>query len=81
MLVKDREVDTREQVLNVPIACRCYVPDKPSSLLSIDVCLSLQLQWLCWERNWVKDLWITQPGWRLCREPFFSGAVGFIQRC
>jgi hypothetical protein len=29
----------------------------------------------------VADLWITQPGWGLCREPFFSGAVGSVQRC
>jgi hypothetical protein len=29
----------------------------------------------------VADLRITQPGWGLCREPFFSGAVGSVQRC
>jgi hypothetical protein len=29
----------------------------------------------------VADLQITQPGWGLCREPFFSGAVGPVQRC
>jgi hypothetical protein len=77
MSVKDRGVGTRKQVLNVPIACRCCGPDKPSSLRSIDVWLSLLLQWLCWERNWVA----AQPGWGLCLEPFFSGAVGFVQRC
>jgi hypothetical protein len=60
--VKDRGVGTREQILNVPIACRCYGPGKPSNRLSIDVWLSLLLQWLCWERNWVADPRITQPG-------------------
>jgi hypothetical protein len=29
----------------------------------------------------VADLQITQPGWGLCQEPFFSGVVGSIQRC
>jgi hypothetical protein len=37
--VKDRWVDPREQVLNVPIACRCYGPGKPSSWLSTEACL------------------------------------------
>jgi hypothetical protein len=27
----------------------------------------------------VADLLITQPGWGLCREPFFSGAVEPVQ--
>jgi uncharacterized membrane protein YqaE (UPF0057 family) len=79
--VKDRGVGTREQVLNVLIACRCYGPSKPNNLLSTDVWLSLLLQCLCWERNWVADLRITQPGYGLCWEPFFSEAVGSIQRC
>jgi hypothetical protein len=30
---------------------------------STDPWLSLLLQWLCWNRNWVADLRITQPGW------------------
>jgi hypothetical protein len=81
MSIKDRGVGTREQVLNIPIACRCYGPGKPSNRLSTDIWLSLLLQWLCWERNWVVDLRITQPGWGLCREPFFSGAVGSLQWC
>jgi hypothetical protein len=29
----------------------------------------------------VADPQITQPDWGLCREPFFSGTVGFVQRC
>jgi hypothetical protein len=36
MSVKDRWVDPRKQVLNIPIACRCYGPGKPSSLTSIE---------------------------------------------
>jgi hypothetical protein len=31
--VKDRWVDPREQVLNIPIACRRYGPSKPNSWL------------------------------------------------
>jgi hypothetical protein len=79
--VIDQGVGTREQVLNVPIAYRWYGPDKPSSMLSTDVWLLLLLPWLYWKRNWVVDLRTTQPGWRLCREPFFLGAVGSVQRC
>jgi hypothetical protein len=37
--VKDRWVDPREQVLNVPIACLCYGPGKPSSWLSTEAYL------------------------------------------
>jgi hypothetical protein len=51
------------------------------NMLSTDAWLSLLLQWLCWERNWVANLWTTQSDWGLCREPFFSGAVGSVQHC
>jgi hypothetical protein len=55
-------------------------PVNRCSILSTNVCLSLQLQWLSWEKNWVVDLRITPPAcFELCREPFFSGAVGYIQ--
>jgi hypothetical protein len=37
--VKDRVVGIHEQVLNVLIAYQRYGPDKPSSMLSIDVWL------------------------------------------
>jgi hypothetical protein len=33
MSAKDGGVGTRDQVLNIPIACRRYGPGKPSSLL------------------------------------------------
>jgi hypothetical protein len=78
--VKDRWVDTREQVLNILIICCRYVPSKLTS--STDDWLSLLLKWLCWKRNWVADLRINQTVcWRLCREPFFSGVVGSVQLC
>jgi hypothetical protein len=52
------------------------------SLLSTDVWPLILLQWLCWERNWVVDLWISQPTCcGLCCEPFLSRAVGSIQWC
>jgi hypothetical protein len=52
------------------------------SILSTNAWFSLQLQWLSWEKNWVADLRITHPAcFELCREPFFSGAVGYIQHC
>jgi hypothetical protein len=60
--VKDREVGTREQVLNVPIAYRRYVPDKPSSLLSIDVCLKRTASMAVLGEKLRQVLWTTQPG-------------------
>jgi hypothetical protein len=36
VLVKDRWIDPREQVLNVPITYWCYGPSKPSSLTSTE---------------------------------------------
>jgi hypothetical protein len=56
-------------------------PVNRCSLLLIDAWLSLLFQWLSWYRNWVVGLWITQSGRGLCRETFFSGAVGSIQCC
>jgi hypothetical protein len=51
---KDRWVDPREQVLNVPIA---YWYMGPVSLVACrrqKLGLSLLLHWLAWERNWVR---------------------------
>jgi hypothetical protein len=47
------------------------------------VVLSLLLHWLDWERNWVRTYVSVGRSacWGLCREPFFSGAVGSIQIC
>jgi hypothetical protein len=55
VLVKNRWVGPREQVLNIPITCRWYVSDKPSSRPSIEcwLCPPL-LHWLARERNWVQ---------------------------
>jgi hypothetical protein len=39
VLIKDRWVSPREQVLNILIACRRYEPGNPSSRLSIEACL------------------------------------------
>jgi hypothetical protein len=39
MSVKDRWIDHRKQVLNIPIAYQWYGPGKPSSLLSIEALL------------------------------------------
>jgi hypothetical protein len=36
MLVKDQEVGTHEQVLNVLATCRRYGPSKPSCMLLIE---------------------------------------------
>jgi hypothetical protein len=57
-------------------------PVNRCNILSTDICLSLLFHWLCWDKNWVVDLWIGQlVCWGLCREPFFSGAVWSVQRC
>jgi hypothetical protein len=37
-------------------------PANRCSMLSIDSWLSLLLQWVCCEINWVADPWITQSG-------------------
>jgi hypothetical protein len=59
--VKDRWVGPREQVLNVLTAYQRYGPDKPSSLLSIDVWLSPQLLWLGVEEKLDGDPQSGQP--------------------
>jgi hypothetical protein len=76
VLVKDRWVSTREQVLNVSITYRWYGLGKPSSLLLIDV-LAFSTGSLVGSREKLgTDLRIGQPACcRLCRELFFSGAV------
>jgi hypothetical protein len=74
--VKDRWIGPREQVLNVPIACRCYGPGKPSSWLSTKVCLFPTASLTVVGEKLGTDpriKWLSSCG--LCREPFFSGAV------
>ncbi len=74
--IKDWWVGPREQVLNVPIACWWHVPSKPSSSLSTEVWLKITASFVgLWEKLGT-DPQIDRPTcWRLCREPFFSGAV------
>jgi hypothetical protein len=80
--IKDWWVGPHEQVLNVPIACWWHVPSKPSSSLSTEVWLKITASFVgLWEKLGT-DPQIDRPTcWRLCREPFFSGAVGSIQIC
>jgi hypothetical protein len=55
VLIKNRCVGPHEQVLNVPIAYRWYVPGKPSSQLLTEAWLLSQLlHWLFWERSCVR---------------------------
>jgi hypothetical protein len=77
--IKDHSVGPREQVLNVPIAYWCYRPSKPSSRPLIDawLCPHCFISWLGREDGYRPvDRSVARCG--LCREPFFSGAVGLL---
>jgi hypothetical protein len=77
--IKDRSIDPHEQVLNVPIVYWCYGPSKPSSQSSIDawLCPHCFIGWLGREAGYgPTDRSAARCG--LCREPFFSGAVGLL---
>jgi hypothetical protein len=66
----------REQVFNVLIACRGYVPDKPSSLSSTEGGLTTTASMAGSEEKLGTDPWISQPSCcGLCREPFFLRVV------
>jgi hypothetical protein len=74
--VKDRSVGPREQVLNVPIAYRWYEPDKPSSLLLIDVLTFSTASLVGSGEKLGTGPRIGQSACcGLCWEPFFSRAV------
>jgi hypothetical protein len=79
--IKDRGVGTREQVLNVLIACRCYGPGKPSSRSSTDVWLkpTASVAVLGEKARWVP--WATQPGLEVESGALFSGVVVSVQPC
>jgi hypothetical protein len=80
MSVKDRGVGTREQVLTILIACWWYGSSKSSSLSSTEVWLKSTISLVGLGEKLGTDPRIGQPMCcRLCREPFFSGAVGSIQ--
>jgi hypothetical protein len=74
--VKDRWVGPRGHVLNVPFACWCYVPGKPSSLPSIEGGFTPTASMASSREKLGTDPWIGQPLCHgLCREPFFLRAV------
>jgi hypothetical protein len=74
--VKDRWVGPREQILNVPITCRCYGSGKPSSWLSIEACLFPTTSLVVMGEKLGTNPWIRHPlSCGLCRDPFFSGVV------
>jgi hypothetical protein len=80
--IKDHSVGPREQVLNVPIACRCYGPGKPSSWSSSGAWLTPPASLAGSEEKLGTDPRISQPACHgLCQELFFSGAMGSIQIC
>jgi hypothetical protein len=78
--VKDRWFGPHEQVLNIPITCRWYGPGKPSTWLPTWAWLKPSASLVGLGEKLGTDSWIGQPACcGLCREPFFSGAVGSIQ--
>jgi hypothetical protein len=80
--VKNRWVDPREQVLNVPITCWCYGPSKPSSWLSIEASLFPTASLVIVGEKLSTDPQIKQSSsCELCREPFFSGGSESVQIC
>jgi hypothetical protein len=80
MSIKDRWVGPREQVLNVLIACWWHDPSKPRSSSSTEAWRKITVSLVGLGEKLGIDLWIGRPAcWGLCREPFFSGAVGSVQ--
>jgi hypothetical protein len=74
--VKDRWIGPCEQILNVPITCRCYEPGKPSSWLPIEGGFTPTASMAGLGEKLGMDPQISQSAhWGLCREPFFSRAV------
>jgi hypothetical protein len=77
--IKNHLVGPHEQVLNVPIGYWCYGPSKPSSRPLIDAWLYPHyfIGWLRREDGYG----LTNRSavlYKLCREPFFSGAVSLL---
>jgi hypothetical protein len=80
--IKNRSVGPRVQVLNVSITCRCYGPGKPGSWSSSGAWLTPPASLARSGEKLGTDRRIGQPTLcGLCREPFFSGAVGSVQIC
>jgi hypothetical protein len=80
MSVKDRWVGPHEHVLNVPIACRRYGPDKSSSRLSTEAWPFPTTSLAIMGEKLGTDLQTGQP---VCcglgRVPFFLGAVDLFK--
>jgi hypothetical protein len=78
--IKDRWVGIREQVLNVPIACQRYRPDKPSSWLSIEAYIFPTASLAVMGEKLGMD---SRTGQSVCcglgQEPFFSGVVDLFK--
>jgi hypothetical protein len=82
VLVKDRWVCPREQVLNVLIACQWYGSGMPSSGSPTGAWLTPPPSLSALGEKLGMDPRISQPACcGLCWEPFFSGAVGSVQIC
>jgi hypothetical protein len=80
VLVKDRGISTREQVLNVPIACRWYGPGNPSSRLSKKAWLFPTASLAVLGEKLGTDSRTGQLACcGLCQEPFFSGAMDLFK--
>jgi hypothetical protein len=79
--VKDWGVGTREQVLNVPIACRWYGPGKPSSLLSTTAWLKHTASMVVLGEKLRRVPWTTQPGWVVESGALFLGRSASVQPC
>jgi hypothetical protein len=79
--VKDRWVDSHEQVLNVLIECQRYGPGKPSSLPSTVGDFTPTTSMVALGEKLCMDSWIGQLSCcGLGQEPFF-GSCGPIQHC
>jgi hypothetical protein len=79
VLVKDRSIGPRDQVLNISIAYWCYGPSKPSIQPLIDAWLYPHcfIGWLRREDGYEPmDRSAAHCG--LCRERFFLGVVGLL---
>jgi hypothetical protein len=79
--IKDRGVGTREQVLNVPIACWWYGSDKPSSLPSTGAWLKHTVSMAVLGEKLRRIPWTTQPGWEVESGALFVRSSASVQPC
>jgi hypothetical protein len=76
---KDREVDTREQVLNVLIACWWYRPNNPSSLPSTCAWLKHSTSMAVLGEKLKRDPRTTQSGWGVESRALFLRSSASVQ--